>query len=248
MFCGHSFCDRKAVLLERKNKSKLSSNFHRECFFSPQLQDINSINCWKLLLSLSPRLWKCSHENVAKKGKFQASMQFHQIWLCPQSYSYPSVIPKPGIKLCVPPLDRPQRCCEEVSPMFPIGPPGCQQGTNTALQESGKSGETWGADPFRVQKKSFICDPWWGWRLLVLWEYWQISVKIYSPYATRCTNTGKDFVPSWSQQANLRYNKTNSHPKRRWKKEFLQATNTLTLEVSHCKCLDWKQLKISHLS
>lgn len=44
----------------------------------------------KLLLPLSPRLWKCSQENIAKKGKFQASMQFHhyvarcveQVWLC----------------------------------------------------------------------------------------------------------------------------------------------------------------------
>lgn len=44
----------------------------------------------KLLLPLSPRLWKRSQENIAKKGKFQASMQFHhyvaryveQVWHC----------------------------------------------------------------------------------------------------------------------------------------------------------------------
>ena len=32
--------------------------------------------------------------------------------------------------------------------MFPTGPPGCQQGTNMALQELGKSGKTWGAEKF----------------------------------------------------------------------------------------------------
>lgn len=35
--------------------------------------------------------------------------------------------------------------------MFPTGS-GSQQGTNTELQESGKSGETWGADPLGCRK------------------------------------------------------------------------------------------------
>lgn len=46
----------------------------------------------------------------------------------------------------MPPLGRSQRRCEEMSPMFSTGPPGCQQGTNMALQEPWKSGETWGAE------------------------------------------------------------------------------------------------------